>query len=338
MEFAQALLKLWDRKLWVALGLLVAAVAGFGARQLLTSTTYAAATTQMIVDSPRSALGDIQSSLTPFTSRAGVYALLMTSQPALDSIGHAAGIPGSHIAAQGPPEAILPQVGQQPSAPATPFKLEFNQNPALPTVDIYAQAPTTQQAVALANGAVIGFRRYLTLLQGGGSVPPGQRIEIRQLGNAIGGMVNPGSGNKMAAIAALVVFLAWCGLVLFVAKTRGALRASWHAHLASDLPSPGTSEWTDPNTVWSYPEDGMLAAHDRGSNGQVAPAPGDSPAPSDDDRAPPERSGTPPVLGGAGGVQIPRGGEDRVDWGVDANGDGVADPGRGRLRRRVSRP
>jgi hypothetical protein len=229
MELAQALIQLWERKIWLLLGVIVAGVAGFGIHQVARSSVYAAATTQMVVDSPRSALGDIQSSLEPFTARAGVFALLMTSPQALDAIGHAAGIPGGAIAAEGPPTATMPQVGSSPTQLDTPYKLQLNQDPTLPTVDIYAQAPTADQAIKLANGAVTGFATYLKTLQVQGSVPNGQRVEIRQLGSAIGGVVDSSASTKVAGMVTIVVLLLWCGGILFVAK----LKAAWAGRVSA---------------------------------------------------------------------------------------------------------
>lgn len=237
MELAQALIQLWERKIWLLLGLVVAGLAGFGVHKVARSSVYAAATTQMVVDSPRSALGDIQSSLEPFTARAGVFALLMTSPQALDAIGHAAGIPGSEISAAGPPSATLPTLGSTPAQPDTPFKLQLNQDPTLPTVDIYAQAPTASQAIALANGAVAGFATYLKSLQVQGSVPNGQRVEIRQLGSAIGGMVNSGASNKIAAMVGFVVLLLWCGGILWTTKLRAAWAGRSSAKTAAGVPA-----------------------------------------------------------------------------------------------------
>lgn len=288
MELAQALLHLWDRKIWVALGLVLAVLAGLGARQALKASVYSAATTQMVVDSPRSALGDINSSLDPFTARAGVYALLMTSPQALNAIGREAGIPGDQIAAEGPPSATTPQVGQTPSTPQSKFKLQFNQDPSLPTVDIYSQAPTPSEAVALANAAVTGFSNYLQMLEVQGSVPVAQRVKIRQLGDAIGGLVDAGSNTKFAAMATLVVFLAWCGLILFVAKlraTRARLRAASAAPEASvaaeDLsdPWPGGPSRADLEAVWNYAQ--LSGTQVNGAANRVAPM-ADSPSARDE--------------------------------------------------------
>lgn len=248
MELAQALIQLWERKIWLLVGLIVAGVAGFGVHKAAKSSVYAAATTQMVVDAPRSALGDIQSSLEPFTARAGVFALLMTSPQALGAIGHAAGIPGNEIAAQGPPQANLPQVSSSPTPVDTPYKLQLNQDPTLPTVDIYAQAPTAKEAVDLANGAVTGFATYLKSLQVQGSVPTGQRVEIRQLGSAIGGVVNSSASTKMAGIVGFVVLLLWCGGILFFAKLRTAWAGRSNGSAQAAAPAPIQRNPADP---WS---------------------------------------------------------------------------------------
>jgi hypothetical protein len=224
MELAQALHLLWRRKIWVALAVVVAIAAGLATVKLLKKQVYAVAATQMIVDSPRSPLGNTSASLDPFVARASVFADLMTNPPALAAIGEAAGIPGNEIVATGPSSA-----GQTPtsSAPAasTPvessFKLFLDQDPTLPTVNIYAQAPTTSQAIALANGAITGFNRYLQSLEGQTSISANQRVEIRQLGKAVGGMVDPGANKKLAAVAFFLVLLLCCVVILLIERLRG---------------------------------------------------------------------------------------------------------------------
>jgi hypothetical protein len=224
MELALALSQLWQRKVLLGLGVVVAVLAGFVSHEALKSTVYSAATTQMVVDSPHSALGNVNDSLDPFTARAGVFAQLMTTPEALDAIGQAAGIPGNKISAQGPadsaPELAQPAIPQSTTSTSTPFKLLLNQDPTLPTVDIYAEAPTTAKAVALANGAVTGFATYLRSIAAQGSVPTSQQVEIRELGAAVGGVVDPGTSTKLAALAVIGTFLVWCGVILLVLKLR----------------------------------------------------------------------------------------------------------------------
>ena len=234
MELAQALLKLWALRIWLAVGLVLSVVAAAAILTMGHSKVYSSASTQMLVDSPRSALGDATEDLTPFTTRAFVFARLMTTPQALQYIGRAAGIPGNLIAASGPTELAGPQATHAPTAPqggqltSVPagYKLNFLQNPQLPTVNVYAEAPTTKQAIALANGAVTGFAAYIHSLDSQSSVPPGQRLAIRQAGPATGGVVDPGANKKLAAIIFVLVFTLWCALVLFVTNVRAQLRSA----------------------------------------------------------------------------------------------------------------
>lgn len=241
MELARALIQLWERRIWLAVGLCVATLAALASHQLLKSTVYAAASTQMVVDSPHSALGDLSPSLDPLTVRAGIFAQLMTSPQALSAIGAASGVPGTRIAAQGPPSTSgsgVPQAATLPTDPAarsTRFKLLLTQDPSLPTIDIYTEAPTTRQAISLANGAVTGFASYLRELETQSAVPPARRVDIRQLGSATGGVVDPSASTKLAGLIAVVVFVLWCAMILFIARVRAGLRAS-SATFSAGLP------------------------------------------------------------------------------------------------------
>src|ERR1700722_12392351 len=186
MELAQALLLLWKRKMLVMLGVVVAVGVGFAGVHLLKKDGYATASTQMIVDSPQSPLGNAGASLDPFTARASVFADLMASHPAVVAIGEAAGVPANEIVAVGP-SAVGGTTTVPPPPPSGPqlvakYKLFFGLDPTVPTVEIYSQAPTTEQAVALANGAVTGFAKYLSTLESQTSIKTAQRISVHELG------------------------------------------------------------------------------------------------------------------------------------------------------------
>ena len=233
MTLAKILLKLWKLRIWVGVGGLLATVAAVASLTMFRSVVYASASTQILVDSPQSAVANAGIDLTGYLGRAVVFARLMTSAEALQYMGQAAGVPGNLIAASGPVEvngspdaAHSPTAIQGPREVAAPakYKLQFLQNPLLPTVDVYAEAPTTEQAIALANGAVTGFAAYITHLEAGGAVPSGKRIEIRQLGGATGGVVDPGASKKIAGMIFVAVLALWCGLVLFVDNLRGQVR------------------------------------------------------------------------------------------------------------------
>ena len=234
MTLAKILLKLWRLRLWVGIGVLVGGVAAVGTVMTSHSTVYATATTQMLVDSPDSALANASVDLTGYVDRASVFARMMTSAAALQYIGKAAGIDGSLIDANGPieingsptathaPVAIVG--GKDLPAPAL-YELSFVQNPSLPTVDVDAKAPSTAQAIALANGAVTGFANYVSQLNAK-DVPQGERVEVRQLGQATGGTVDPSAGKSIAVLAFIGVFALWCCSVLFVSRLLADLRAA----------------------------------------------------------------------------------------------------------------
>ena len=215
------------------------------------STVYSTASTQMLVDSPSSALANSGVDLTGYDARANVFARLMTSDEALRYIGQAAGIPGNLIAANGPIETngsmaathspVQIRGGKDLPFPAT-YKLSFVQNPDLPTVDVYAQAPTTAQAISLANGAVTGFANLIKELDAS-SVAPAKRIEVRQLGGATGGIVDSGASKKMTLLVFVAVLAIWCGMLLFVSRLRAQLRAAKQndTDLLVDIPE---DEWS----------------------------------------------------------------------------------------------
>ena len=188
----------------------------------------------MLVDSPDSALANANVDLTGYLARASVFARLMTSDEALQYIGKAAGINGNLIEANGPIEINgSPPVthapvhvagGKHRSAPGT-YELSFVQNPSLPTVDVFAKAPTTAQAIALADGAVTGFANFVDQLNAN-KVSQGHRIEVRGLGQATGGLVDPSASKEIAVLVFVAVLAAWCCLVLFVSRLRANLRAT----------------------------------------------------------------------------------------------------------------
>lgn len=233
MSLARILLKLWRLRRWVALGVLLGGVAAAASIATSHSTVYSTATSQMLVDSPDSALANANVDLTGYLARASVFARLMTSDEALTYIGKAAGINGTLIEANGPieingsaPAIHAPVVAGGKNLPASsPYELSFVQNPSVPTVDVYAKAPTTAEAIKLANGAVTGFAAFVNQL-GPNNVPQGERIDIRQLGQATGGVVDPGASKKIALLVFVAVFAVWCFIVLSVSRVRADLRTA----------------------------------------------------------------------------------------------------------------
>ncbi len=232
MELARTLKTLWSRRRLVALGAAIA----FAAALLsvysiglvppsLTSRTnvFATASTQLLVDAPDSAFADLENELTPLETRASVFARFLASPVALELVARDAGVPVSSIEAQGPYDINLPVIQQEPTAgqrssqiigEGALYRLRFENNPVLPIVSVFAQAPTEAEAIALANAAPRALRTYIGQIQSQQQTPPGRRVVIRKLGQATGGVVNAGANLQIGLLVFLVVFGAWCMLLI----------------------------------------------------------------------------------------------------------------------------
>lgn len=242
MEFALILRELAKRRVALGIGVLIAAVAatlsvyrldssGLTARSL----QYSSASTQVFVDTPSSVLGNLTPSFEPLQARATVYANFMASPTFLTLVGQKAGIPGDQIYAAGPVDPSVPRVVEEPTAvqrnveitgETTPYRLNFNDDPNLPTIGIYAQAPNTAQAIQLANASAVGLEQYVASLQSAGNTPPQARVVIRQLGSANGGVVDGGISKSLALMTFVAVFVLWCVLILLSGRFRETWRAS----------------------------------------------------------------------------------------------------------------
>jgi hypothetical protein len=226
----------------LVIGVLIAAVAAtfsvyrldgltFKARSL----QYSSASTQILVDSPSSVLGNLSQTFEPLSTRAAVYANFMASPAVLNLIGQQLGMSGEQIYAAGPVIANQPRVVQEPTAlkrnveitgESNPYRLNFESQINLPTINIYSQAPTTERAVALANAAAAGLNLYVTRLENTNKIPPASRVTIRQLGPANGAVVNGGISKALAAIVFILVFVLWCVIVLVASRFLENWRAS----------------------------------------------------------------------------------------------------------------
>jgi capsular polysaccharide biosynthesis protein len=222
MELAEIFKIFWSRKL-VSLGLVALAVfAAIGAKLATRSTPKGAATVQILVDSPNSALANLVQNTTPLTARATVFAQVMASQAVLEEIGKAASIPVSQITAEGPYsgsgeklDVVTPSEarGNQLLAQGAKYRLTFVAQENQPLITASVQAPTAADAARLADGIYPGLSSWVSGLQKTMSTPNGQRVTIRQLGPPQSGTVSSGAGATMAVAAALGVLLVG-GLIL----------------------------------------------------------------------------------------------------------------------------
>ncbi len=242
MGFALALRELSRHRLLMALGACVAMFAAIlsvyrldGLSLKSRALQYSSASTQVLVDSSSSVLGNLSQSSEDLSTRAQVYANFMASPAVLSLVGKQVGLSGEQIYAAGPVNANQPRVVQEPTAlkrnveitgETVPYRLNFESQAGLPTINIFSQAPTTPQAVALANAAVVGLQRYVTSLEAEDKIPSSSRIEIRQLGPANGAVVDGAISKQLAVMVFVAVFLLWCVLVLAAPRLLAVWRQS----------------------------------------------------------------------------------------------------------------
>lgn len=242
MEFALVLRELLAHRRALIAGAVVALlaailsvyrIAGFGlaARGL----QHSSASTQVFVDGPSSVLGNVGPALEPLQERAATYANFMASPTILNLIGQHAGIAGDRLYAAGPVDSLVPRVVEEPTAvernveitgEVAPYRLNFNDDPNLPTVGIYAQAPSTREAITLADSAAWALHAYVADLQDENQIPPRERVVIRQLGSAKGGVSDGGISLSVALLAFVLTFVVWCVGILVVTRMRGTWAAS----------------------------------------------------------------------------------------------------------------
>jgi hypothetical protein len=256
MELARAIKALGRRKRLLAVGIVLAAIAATLSVATvsffppgLTSRTnvFSAASTQMLVDTPGSAFGDLAEEVEPLNTRAMIFSRFLASPIAIELIAREAGLPANAIEGQGPYEQNLPLFEQEPTAEKRStqiigqralYRLRFENNPNLPIITVFADAPTTDEALRLADAVPAALSSYITRIQESQHTPDSRRVEIRRLGDATGSTVNAGANVQIAILTFFVVLLLWC-LMLIPAHT---IAKGWRAredHDDDDDPGRG---------------------------------------------------------------------------------------------------
>jgi capsular polysaccharide biosynthesis protein len=236
LELAQIIKILWDRKGLLLLIAVLAVGAGFWTMFKVSpsgvakrSYTYGSAQTQILIDSPRSSLLDLNQETGPLATRAAVYAAFMRSNAITDSIAKQMGVQPGQVIAQGPfttaggtqniprpAEARANEVrGEQDT-----YRLVFDAQQDLPIVTIYAQAPSGDLAVKLADSTVAAVRDYVGSQENQGNVPAAAKTAIRELGPATGGSVQAGEKPLLALMAMIAVFILGCTAVVAITGLR----------------------------------------------------------------------------------------------------------------------
>lgn len=197
----------------------------------------ATAQSRASVDRPRPLVRDGRATTGDYESaqqRAVLVANLMTARTGLASIARRAGLDPRDIAALAPVTIGVQRAFNEPDSErradqiagaAKPYRLEVRADPEVPTLHVYAQAPSVVEARRLADAAVPGMEDHLRTLARRERVDFAQQLSLYQLGRARGAVVNTGTRPKIAALTfAFVLTVALLSALVISRWRRGRRR------------------------------------------------------------------------------------------------------------------
>ncbi len=247
-------LRLLHRHRWLvaalALSTLIAAVCA--KLNMAGNLTVGSAETHMMVDYPEESILDrsaLPQDLATLEKHAELYGTLMTTSPVLDAIARRAQLPRGQISGLTRTTAGVPSTLTEPGSEErasqirdskAPYRLELQSDPFQPLLSIYAEAPSLDEALRLANSAQLGLEDYLRSLarrQGG---DPRVMPRLVQLGAARGAVTNGHAALMIGGLtfgAAFVISLALLLVLIRLGRSR--------AHMARPQPvfESGLGDW-----------------------------------------------------------------------------------------------
>jgi hypothetical protein len=261
MAFVDTIRQLWQRKGLVALVLSLALFAAIlTAYQVSVSPPglhkrtlqVSAASSQILVDSPRSTLvsGGSPETFNALATRAQIYGQYLSSLEARHQIARLVGVPPQTISTAGPfsPETGKYTYENQPAGERASellkegavYRLVFSAQEGVPILSVSSQAPTTERAIALANASFHVLTDYVDSLEAEDK-PVSNGVTLRELGTPQGGTLGSSNGMILMALAFLAVFGLGCAAILMVpgfARRWRVLDDVDRAHAAGSYPHP----------------------------------------------------------------------------------------------------
>jgi hypothetical protein len=197
--------------------------------------TVAAASSQILVDSPKSTLvaGASLETFDALATRAKIYGEYLSSLAARKEIARLAGVPEGSISASGPFSAETGQLAYSSQSSeeragellqeGAQNRLVFVAQEGVPILTVSAQAATTEGAIALADASFATLKQYVNNLEADGT-PVRRGVTVRELGAPEGGTLGGSNNIILMALAFLVVLGLGCAAILviptFVARWR----------------------------------------------------------------------------------------------------------------------
>lgn len=245
MAFVETVRQLWQRKLLVGIVVLVAlAVAIFSAYRVNASPfglekralTVAAASSQILVDSPDSTLvaGAELGTFEALSTRAKIYGQYLASLTARQEIARLAGVPARSISTSGPFSSATGQTAYTSQSSeeragellqeGAVNRLVFTAQEGVPILTVDAQSASSETAIALAGASFATLKQYVRNLEANGR-PVRLGVTVRQLGEPEGGTLGGNNNLMLMVLAFLVVFGLGCAAILVVPR----FVQRWHA-------------------------------------------------------------------------------------------------------------
>jgi hypothetical protein len=280
MELANILRQIWRHKVWLGVGVVVSLVLAISTAYQISvappsldkrTNVFGAASSEILVDSVRSSLGDLDQQFAPLSTRAAIYARLIQTGGVKRSLARYAHVNPDAVSVT-PPQvpASGPETRQSGAAQrasdireeGTPYRIELATETGVPVITVYTRAPTGQAAQRLADGTFVAVRRYVKGAERealkrvreqavvDGTKPParlpvGRRVDIRELGAAHGGVVNSGADKALMVLTFIGSFLGACLLILlFSSIGRGWRQAEALERRDFDTPQPAPHEYS----------------------------------------------------------------------------------------------
>lgn len=241
MKLGGYLRELWEMKVGLVIALVVGVLAA--TRVLFTigvvppslesnSLQLSSASTQVLVDTPDSALVDLRQTtydIDSLTNRGVLVGNVIASPQVREMIGKRAGVPARQIVVTPPltPDQPRPLAGSSHDPSVTDLvaypgqpRVAVEASPTSPILTIDAEASDPDVARGLADAAVTATRDYMSQVADLEGTPEESRVKLIQLGPAKSAVVNPGAPVVMALLAFIAGFGLTCVAVLFVARVR----------------------------------------------------------------------------------------------------------------------
>jgi hypothetical protein len=228
----------------------VGAVSGIPPKPRANGLQIADAVTHVAIDLPAVSIVNRRADapmLTALIQRTDYVGRLMVTPPLLADIARRTGVPEDDVGGLVRMTGNVPLALTEPDTERRaadiaesklPYRLEVQSRPTSPILDVYAQAPTAEAAVRLADQAVVAVEAWMRDTAGKEGIAQDRIVRLRQLGPARGGVINHRAPMVIGAITFITVF----GLVAVALLTLLWLRSRGHARPAERRPPPPTTD------------------------------------------------------------------------------------------------